>query len=255
MDIKETYDWYAKEGYLKALPRPWAAVPSDKKLTLYNYATKCVCMGNWNYHTRQARGLILNEEGNYVARPFSKFFALGERQETYLQNLPDDIPEIAIKYDGSLVIVFENPITNKWDAITRGCWDNDQTRFAKKWLYENEAGRAAGDSCNADKLESGYTYCFELVAPWNQVVIKYEEEKMILLGRINQWGMDTTYKEVAEYATKVGLASVEYFSGLVSEIDLEEIPDDIEGYVARFANGFRVKLKSPWYEELHKLMT
>jgi len=242
MNLKEVYDWYVKAGYLKGIKRD--------SLTLYNYTTQCVMKGNWNYHTRCARGLILHDRGTYIARPFQKFFGLYEREETYLQNLPDDTAEIATKYDGSLVVIFENPgragLGHKgaWDAVTRGCWDNEQIRFARRWLTDNR-----------HKLESSYTYCFELIAPWNQIVIPYEEEKMILLGRVDPYGLESTYAEAVAYAEEHDLEPVEFFEGRVEDVDLLRIPLDLEGYVARFPNGLRVKMKAPHYEERHKEMT
>ena len=236
MSVKGIYDWYVKAGYLKAL--------HQGDLTLYNYTTQCVCKSNWNYHTRSARGLILDAEGNYIARPFSKFFTLNERQDTYPQNLPKETPEIAVKHDGSLVIVFFNPETKVWDAITRGCWDNQQTRYTKKWLQDN-----------SHKLEQGYTYCFELTAPWNQVVIPYEETQMTLLGRVDQWGYESSYQETKDYADGPGLVSVEFEVRELCSIDVDKIPFDQEGYVARFPNGFRVKIKASHYEERHKELT
>lgn len=236
MGVKQIYDWYVEAGYLKALRKGG--------LTLYNYTTQTVCKGNWNYHTRSARGLILDEPGNYIARPFSKFFTLNDREATYLQNLPQEPAEVAVKHDGSLVIVFFNPETKAWSAVTRGCWDNEQTRYTKKWLLDN--GR---------KLVPGYTYCFELTAPWNQVVIPYQETKMTLLGRVDRWGYESSYQETKDYAEAHGLTPVEFEIKELSSIDITQIPYDQEGYVARFPNGLRIKIKAEHYEERHKEMT
>ena len=239
MNIKETYDWYAKAGYLKALPFR----VEGQELTLYNYTTQCVFKGNWNYHTLSARGLVLDECGDFLARPFKKFFGLNEREHTYLKNLPDETPEIAIKHDGSLVIVFQLP-SGTWTAVTRGSWDNKQIQCAKEWLHEY-------DWC----LQKGYTYCFELVAPWNQIVIPYKDTKMILLGRVDPYGQESTYEEAHKYALDQYLEPVTYWHQRVDEIDLDNISYKIEGYVARYSNGLRVKLKATHYFERHKEMT
>ena len=237
MNLKETFDWYVKAGYLKAIPRD--------NLTLYNYTTQTVMKGNWNYHTRCARGLILDEKGNCVARPFQKFFGLFEREETYLQNLPKEYAEIATKYDGSLIIVFQNPNLpdNAWDAATRGSWDNEQIRSTRRWL-----------KTHSEKLEPGYTYCFELIAPWNRVVIPYDKEEMIYLGRVDEHGNESSYTEAREYAIEVGLTPVEFTIGHIEEIEKElvNLPYEFEGFVARFPCGLRVKMKAPHYEERHK---
>jgi len=238
MNLKDTYDWYVKAGYLKGLTRD--------NLTLYNYTTQTVMKGNWNYHTRCARGLILDDEGNYIARPFQKFFAIHEKDETLFRNLPQEEAEIATKLDGSLVVVFQNPNLPKraWDAVTRGCWDNEQIRFARRWLEDN-----------GSKLEPGRTYCFELTAPWNQIVLPYDQEEMTLLGFVDSHGNESSYQEARDYALKHDLKPIEYFHGRVEEIDLNRLPMDVEGYVARYPNGLRVKLKSTYYEEQHRLLT
>src|SRR5690349_24752498 len=100
MSIKEVYDWYAKEGYITAIPY--------NNLTLYKYTQKAVFEGNWVYHIRTARGLVLDGDGKIVARPWAKFFNLNERPDTNITELLklEDIPELANKYDGSLIIIF-----------------------------------------------------------------------------------------------------------------------------------------------------
>src|SRR4051812_11954403 len=95
-------------------------------LTVYNYSTKCVYEEAWDEITMAARGLVLDDSGVVIARPWPKFFNLNERPETMLAALPQETPELAEKYDGSLVVLFYDLVTGQWRAITRGCWDNEQ---------------------------------------------------------------------------------------------------------------------------------
>lgn len=237
MSFKEPFDWYAKEGYLTA-----------KKLgglTLYDYTQLTTYSGNWNYHTLTARGLILDESGKIIARPWPKFFTLGERPETALHALPDEIAELSTKYDGSQIIAFFNPEEGKWRGCTRGSWDNHQGIYATQWLQKH-----------ADKLDPAYTHIFELVAPWNQIVVFYPTEDMILTGLLHaEYGEDLSYARVREYGLARGLTSVEYKLGDPKAVNLEEKIINFEGYVARFSNGFRVKLKYGLYCLLHRIMT
>lgn len=238
MSIKEVYDWYAKEGYLTAYPRGG--------LTVYNYTARTVYEGNWNYHTLTARGLVLDREGRVVARPWSKFFNLNERPETQLAALPTETPELADKFDGSLVIVFRNPETGTWQACTRGSWDNAQCGWANAWLERRR-----------DRLDSAFTYLFELVAPWNRIVILYPEETLILLGVIHtESGEDWPYRRVREWGLAQGLDAVRFEARPLESVRLDDRSVvNQEGYVARFDNGFRVKLKYLQYLYLHKLVT
>lgn len=238
MNLKEQLDSYVQEGLLDAIP--------NGPLTIYNYRMECQFSKSWNPQTLAARGLVLDQDGKIIALPMKKFFNLGEMEHTKLENLPKETPELSEKYDGSMIIIFFDPYSNKWRAITRGCWDNVQTQFAYKWLESN-----------TDKLFTDNTYIFELVAPWNRIVCHYSEEKMILIGIIHtESGEDFSYQRVRSYAKSVGLEAVSVKVKPIDSID-QANPNitNEEGFVARFSNGLRVKIKYEAYKQLHKVMT
>ncbi len=242
MSIKEVYDWYAKEGYLNAVPSP------DGTLVLYKYTQRTVFETNWNYHTKTARGLVLDLDGNIVARPWGKFFNLNETEESHARNLPQgELPELGIKYDGSLIIIFWHPFRKHWQAVTQGSWDNVQTAYAMSWLDHN-----------AEKLtDKGRTYLFELIAPWNRIVVGYTKEDMIYIGSVeNLSGADESYADARAYAELHGLTPMAFHKAPIASVDLER--QDVmneEGYVARFPSGLRVKLKYAVYLMLHRILT
>ena len=233
MNLKETLDWYVKEGYLVAVP--------NGPLTLYDYTNQCALKGNWNYHTRLARGAVLDESGTIISRPFAKFFNLDEREEVYFKNLPKELPEVAEKLDGSLVIVFQHPKTGRWTATTRRSWNNVQTRATAKWL-----------EANSNRLVAGYTYNFELVAPWNKVVVSYTKERLVLTGMVDAYGIDSSYAEVEAFGKEHNLETVPFKIRRIDLIDPDDIDENQEGFVARYSNGVRVKIKGNWYLEKHK---
>ena len=216
------------------------------RLTIFDYTNHCMFERAWDEFTTQARGLVLDEHGQVVARPWSKFFNLNERPETRLEALPAETPELSEKMDGSMIVVFHDDVEKKWHATTRGCWDNAQTKYAKGWLDKN-----------AQVLAPGKTFIFELVAPWNRLVIPYAKEEMILLGIVETAsGNDSTYAQVAKEASRMGLKSVSFQTKPISDLDLADPTIQFkEGYVARFSNGLRVKLKYHQYMALHKVMT
>lgn len=57
-------------------------------LILFNYTPICQFSKAWDEYTIMARGLIVDKEGNVVARPFDKFFNYEEVQEV---DMPADI--------------------------------------------------------------------------------------------------------------------------------------------------------------------
>lgn len=222
-----------------------AARPNGR-LTIFDYTNHCMFERAWDEFTTQARGLVLDDQGRIVARPWPKFFNLNERPETRLEALPTETPELSEKLDGSMIIVFHDQVEKRWRAITRGCWENPQTKYANAWLGKNTPA-----------LDVRNTYMFELIAPWNRLVIPYAEEEMVLLGIVRtDTGEDASYAQVGAYAQNYGLKAVGFETKPISSISLEDPKvRDREGYVARYSNGLRVKLKYKQYMILHKILT
>ena len=88
---------------------------SDADLFIYNYSPKAQYDRIWNEATLACRGLILDGDGNIIARPFQKFFNLGEFEGQYL---PASVFEVYDKLDGSLGITYQ--LNGKWQIATRG---------------------------------------------------------------------------------------------------------------------------------------
>ena len=85
-----------KDGYISKRKHP------TKDLWIYNYTNKTQWEKHWNDWTLRCRGLIMDEKYNIIARPFEKFFNLGEIDHD-IPNLPFEVTE---KMDGSLIIWF-----------------------------------------------------------------------------------------------------------------------------------------------------
>lgn len=74
-------------------------------LWLYNITGKCKLHRNWNYTTLSCRGLILNDSGQIIARPFKKFF----EEKDLFQEILDILPDRKIvkeKLDGALGVSY-----------------------------------------------------------------------------------------------------------------------------------------------------
>jgi len=105
---------------------------------------------------------------------------------------------------------------------------------------------------NLDKIcNPKYTYLFEIIYPENRIVVDYgDEESLILLAIFDGYieeSLDNSGWLESNIASKYPLN------------DLNKIKDYIqtnqEGFVVRFENGFRVKIKSEEYLKLHKVVT
>jgi RNA ligase len=217
-------------------------------LYLYDYTRKAMFDAYWTPETIACRGLILNEQGDVVARPLSKFFNLEEHDTTRLSVLPDGPLEVTDKLDGSLIVL-------RWDGdepacSTRGSFVSDQALWASHYLRQHH---------DLTSLDRDLTLCFEAIYPANRVVLDYgrREELVLLAARRRDTGAELSHDELMVLAERVGLPVVPRRSvaSLGALLELAEQTDGIEGWVVRFANGVRVKIKVPEYRRLHRLIS
>lgn len=207
-------------------------------LWIYNYSQSCQFNKVWDDYTLMCRGLILDEQGNVIARPFPKFFNLEELEGLGIK-LPDLPYEIQQKYDGSLGISYF--WEGKMYLATRGSFTSDQSAIGTHILQEDYA---------KVPVSSKHTYLFEIIYPSNRIVVDYGDMTDLVLLAV----CDTeTGKEI----------NVNNFSFRLRETipntaldKLKELAKpNSEGFVIRFSDGFRVKLKFDEYVRLHRIMT
>ena len=278
----EILEKYHKDGLLHKQTHP------TYDLTIWNYSPKVQYEKLWDDITLQCRGLVTNSKGDIVARPFKKFF-------NYEEHKPEDIPNedyiVYEKMDGSLGILFyyeeelseerryniwfnnnyetgmerffdpnnlpdyENPYYDptpkkkgEWILATRGSFTSPQAIKGKEILDRHDISAWRKDN----------TYLFEIIYPENRIVVDYKgEEKLVVLGAIHTetgeeipdsslfWTQDSGFEVVTTYKTW----------GEGYDLLKEEISKDREGYVIRFKNGFRMKIKGDEYVRLHKILT
>lgn len=213
---------------------------STLPLSIFNYSERCQYERIWDDVTLQCRGLVLHGD-RLVARPFRKFF-----NDT--EHAPEEIPwhlpyQVAEKMDGSLLIVFH--FDGQWRFATRGSFDSEQAARGRDIFL-----RKHGDA----PLDPGITYLFEVIYPQNRIVVNYgAREDVVLLAMIDT---ATGVEHEPVRGVDLGLTVVRHLPPDADAKALRSIiRDDEEGYVVRFANGFRVKVKGQRYMELHRIMT
>jgi RNA ligase len=217
-------------------------------LTIYNYMASCQFENYWTPVTTQCRGLILDDAGNIVARPFKKFFNLNTsfRPETHEANLPKEQPEVYDKLDGSLGILWF--YEGEYGVATRGSFESQQSKWATKtfnerylpfWQHRGEAAYA--------------TYLFEIIFNANKIVVDYPFEDLVLLAVVNNLdGSEWPYEHLKPlWPWRV----VERFDKTLSQCVAEQ-KQNSEGYILFYRDaGLRVKVKFAEYMRLHKLFT
>lgn len=224
-------------------------VSTEGDLQIFKYAHETHLAGYWNEINRQARGLIMRTDGTIVARPFAKFFNLGEVSETKLDNLPrHESAEAFEKLDGSCGIGYLD--NGLWRLATPGSLSSDQAIAGTFMLYN-----APGYNLAALPLDC--TPVFEIVYPDNRIVCDYSKDPrgsqfLALLAIVEHGGKEWHQARVDRIAQECGFPRPRR-----CWFDLRgEIPfaDNEEGYVVLFDSGLRVKIKSPGYLRIHRLL-
>jgi len=217
-------------------------------LVLYKYTDKCTFERRWNDITKTARGIIFNKTtGQVVARPFTKFFNLNEVEETQEKNLPGAPYEIYDKLDGSLGVIYF--YKEEWCVATAGSFYSEQAIYAKELLKKY----------NMMFMHSAWTLLVEIVYPENKIVCNYNGKRdLIILAAIETaTGKEASYCVLQELAKSLDMPLVyQHEINLAMAIETKKtLPKDIEGYVIRFHNGLRLKIKGDEYLRLHRIIS
>lgn len=177
-----------------------------------------------------------------MATPFPKFFNAFERGES----IPDRPFETFEKVDGSLIILFWH--AGEWRTATKGTFGSAQANWA--------AGRLRG--CDLSALSRGTTYLAEAVYAENRIVVRYDQDELVLLAAYDESGAELSYASLQETADRLGWRTAvrhgyKSLSQLMAEAN--DLTRDAEGFVVRFDDGQRLKIKGAEYRRIHALVS
>lgn len=201
----------------------------------------------------QARGLVLDREGNIVARPYKKFFNYNELKGTELEHLSawDYYSDYTVetKVDGSLATFFSHKgkILCASSGNVMGIWGKHFLDAAKRLTdIEQDVWKF---------ILEDMTLVAEYVSPDHKIVLDYEEEKFIAHALINnQTGAMCSLDIVAD---GIGMDLVESWE--IDSVDdlivLQKSELNTEGYVVKFKSGHILKFKTNDYFEKHVFAT
>lgn len=200
---------------------------------------------------RNFRGLIINERGEVIARPFHKTHKAGV--EIPFETL-DVVPEkVFEKANGSLGIVY----------FWQGQW-----RCATKFSFQNEGYTKPAErmlaAMKTDGLDPARTYLFEIILPNDQHIVDYGgREEFVLLNSVQtDTGEESSWEDVERIAKDLGARTAEDMTGRFASMTVAEIyrraqtPDvfpNLEGLMARVrddnGNTSLIKIKCRGYDE------
>ncbi len=197
---------------------------------------------------QQCRGLKFGADERLIARPFHKFFNIGEKEQ------PHDIdwtrPHVIMdKLDGSMV----HPVIL-----------NDELVFMTRMGITDQAKAALSVASDAvkrlcdDVMAAGQTPMFEYTGPDNRIVVDYADTGLTLLAvRDIISGAYMGHADLTALAARYGVPVVDTF-GQVTHADAfiatGRALAGVEGYVVAFEDGHRLKLKADGYVLRHKAL-
>lgn len=208
-------------------------------LFIYNYTQKTQFERVWNEVTLMCRGLILDAQYNIVARPFTKFFNLGEVEN---QVLPNEPFEVFDKLDGSLGILYW--MGNEAFIATRGSFSSDQAIKANAILSSKYENILRG-------VDKSKTYLFEIIYPENRIVVDYGALEDVVLTAVidNKTGEDVPLQDI-------GFPLVKQYHGIKDIQILKTLEEaNREGFVIKYKTGLRYKVKFEEYLRIHRIVT
>jgi RNA ligase len=227
-----------EKGLLKSARHP------EFDLVIWNYSEHCQYKRLWSPVTMACRGLITDFEGNVVARPFGKFFNLGEPA---CPKVPAGEPfEVTEKMDGSLGIGYKGP-DGEWYVASRGSFESEQAEEGTRLLRQGGYHWDFPDDA---------TPLFEIIYPENRIVVDYWDRRdLILLASIDNYtGRDRELLPVWDGPHVHRFVEHEVLSP--AELATKAVRPGREGYVLHWRDhGLRVKVKFDEYLRLHRIVS
>lgn len=233
----------------------------DLPIGVCTYTEKAQFDNIWTPVTVNCRGLVIDfETGLIVGLTLPKFFNSNQHgpDNTWAPPLPNLPFEVFEKVDGSLITVFH--YAGRWMTASKGSFNSDQAKWAQARVNHRQYA-----------FREGLTYIAEAVYPENRIVVDYkgQEDLVLLAARDNFDGaelplsvVENSWRGVGSVVSTWGLSDPEGLPTLTrlaeegkSWLGKKQIGTEAEGYVIRFTNGVRAKVKLADYLVAHKLFT
>ena len=208
---------------------------------------------------RECRGIVFEKKtGRLLSRPFHKFFNIGEKNDTRIENIQGlKILAVKEKIDGSMVIPVL--INGSIYCKTKKSFNSDVALKATSFIEKTRDNRDKNlYTMIKELLIQGKTPLFEYTDPDCRIVITYEQPELKLITvRDNITGKYWSEESIQSLSRQYNVKSAKTIKEKpLSELILETIEQiNNEGCVIQFSNGLWVKQKSEWYVFLHKGMT
>lgn len=218
-------------------------------ISILNYTRKTQFESFWSLETLMSRGLIIDNHNNFVNHIVPKFFSydqlLSFRSHTWashiLRKIGNEPFSVQDKVDGSMGIV--TSYQGQLITATRGSFNSDQAIKLRE-IIKNKYSNF--------KIAEDITLIGEIIYPENRIVCNYgDTEDFFLFAAID----NKTGQELDIYTLDVPFPKVERYAYKSFEELCALQPKDKEGFVVKFADNSRIKIKTEDYKLRHKIIT
>jgi len=244
-DIIQKIDWEILDRYIGGNLIVANKHP-EYDIWVLNYSPKVQAQELWDEYTLSCRGMVVDAEGNILARPFKKFKNI---EDYSVEEIPaDEEFEVFEKIDGSLIVVFFYLPYEEWIVSARGSFITEQAVEAGKML----------DQDKLKKLNTNQTYLFEVIYPENRIVVDYSSlRELILIARINnKTGYEITYDTMNDLYSEHFTIVQRHDLDITNFHELKDLEEDNQvGFVVKFKRGFRMNIKFTGYLEVQAVVT
>jgi hypothetical protein len=244
--------------FINKNPSNWKELLEEKQVVVKN----CGDLYIFNYsiladftdpYVREARGIIIDLKNmKVVCWPFTKFCNYGEKGA---DNIDWSTARVQEKVDGSIMKVWY--YNDKWNVSTNGVIDAAAAECTPSASYYDVFTEAAANvGLDYSLLDKDNTYIFELVSKYNRVVIDYNTEPTLYhIGtRNNITGEESVCDIGVKHPKEYPLTSLEDCIAAAAALNKGSDSVQQEGFVVVDAQYRRIKIKSPEYVAIHRIL-
>ncbi|WP_176543798.1 MULTISPECIES: RNA ligase [Bacillus cereus group] len=225
--------------------------PENEKIVILKYTERCRFGRKWNRVNMACRNLVVNEQTEeIVARGFTKFFSQRENRKFSTEYLDENYPYHKIE------------VTEKYDGIEALSYIlNGELRFASDCSFISVPAKIANQIWNEKYKQVEHlvpentTLVVEVIHPDVKVVTSYDFEDLILVGAVHTVTQhDYNYEELKELANTLGMKIPDKYEFTFEEaVSVAENSEyNFEGFVIRYGNDERIKVKNPKHVHVFK---
>ena len=224
---------------------------------------------------KECRGIILDKDDNWkvIRYAYNKFFNYGEQ---FADDIDWSTSQVQEKIDGSLmtatfwkrkraVLVSTNGTINAFETpvMAQGGSFLDKCPYETFGdLFEAVMNDKCPDWRDVVTQCDDFTFIFELVSPYNKIVVEYDKPDVYLTGIRNNINFDEIDpRSVGEIFENIKCPKIYPLNGITECLNAVEALNkntqgviENEGYVVVDCSWKRVKIKSPLYAMKHYLL-